>query len=137
MEAFAMSGIHPQSSGETFFVFCVGQSIPVINAFKTAMAHAGIIVKPLMGMYKGTPEYSFLASMLDYRKIEPWLNEEESILHIHSFNSDGVPKATLLYLKEGREEPVGRMYPVRKHEALQHDSWSYDPWYNNYFVCKW
>lgn len=131
-----MPGIHPQSSAETFFVFCVGQSIPVINAFKSAMAHAGIIVKPLMGKYKGQSEYSFVASMDNYRAIEPWLNEEESILHIHSFNSDGVPKATLLYLKEGRREELGRMFPVSRDVALACDSYTYDPWYNNYFICQ-
>lgn len=128
--------IHPQSSSDTYFIFCVGQSIPVIMAFKTAMAHQQVWVKALMGKYKGAPEYSFIAQMKSYHTISAWLNEEESILHIHSFNSSAEPKATLLYLKEGREEQLGRMVPVSRDEAIKYDSWTFDTQFRNYYVCK-
>ena len=128
--------VHPHSSSDTFFIFCVGQSFVVINAFKASMAKQGIWVKPLIGQYKGAREHSFIAQMSSYQIIGPWLDEEESILHIHSFNSRDVPKATLLYLKEGRREELGRMFPVSRDEALEQHSWTYDPTYNNYFVCR-
>lgn len=128
--------VHPHSSSDTFFIYCVGQSIPVINAFKVAMAHANITVKPLMGSYKGVTEYSFVSRMNDYPAISAWLDEEESILHIHSFNSRDVPKATLIYLKEGRREDIGHMIAVSREEALAQESWTFDPAYNNYFICK-
>jgi hypothetical protein len=131
-----MSGIKPQSNAQTYFVFCVGQSIPIINAFKVSMTSQGVTVKPLMGKYKGQPEYSFVASMDDYNIIAPWLDEEESILHIHSFNSSGEPRATLRYLKEGRTEHLGRMVQVTRDEAIHLDSYTYDPWYNLYFICR-
>lgn len=128
--------IHPHSSGDTFFIYCVGQSIVVINAFKVAMVSERTWAKPLMGKYRGQSEYSFISKMSDYPRIAPWLDEEESILHIHSFNSRDEPKATLKYLKAGTEEYLGRMVAVLREEALQHDSWTFDPTYGNYFVCK-
>jgi hypothetical protein len=128
--------IHPQSSSDTYFIFCVGQSIPIIAAFKTAMVSQGIWFKALMGKYKGQSEYSFIAQMKNYARIGPWLREEESIHHIHSFNSSAEPKATLLYLKDGTEEYLGRMVPVSREEAFTHDSWTFDTTYRNYYVCK-
>ncbi len=128
--------VYPHSSRDTFFIYCVGQSLVVINAFKAAMVDQGVWAKPLYGTYKGTTELSFISLMSDYRKIEPWLREEESILHIHSFDARDVPKATLLYLKEGREEYIGRFVPVPKEEALAADSYTLDLVYNNYFICK-
>ena len=127
--------IHPHSSSDTFFIYCVGQSIPVINAFKAAMAHANIPAKPLMGRYKGDNEYSFISRMCDYPTIAPWLDEEESILHIHSYDSRDQPKATLKYLKDGREEYLGRMVPVSRDVALTQDAYTFDPTYGAYFIC--
>lgn len=128
--------IHPHSSDASYFIFCVGQDLVTINAFTSAMVNQGITVKPIFGQYNGQAERSFLARMSDYNAIEPWLNDEESILHIHGYDSRDHPKATLLFLKEGRREELGRMYPVSREVALAHDSWSYDPWYNNYFICR-
>lgn len=128
--------VHPHSSGETFFIFCVGQSLITINAFRASMANQGIPIKPLIGSYQGTTEHSFIARMSDYRHIEPWLNDEESILHIHDYDARDNPRATLLYLKEGTEIDLGRMYPVSREEALAEHSWTYDPVYQRYFVCR-
>lgn len=135
MEVFTVS-VYPHSSSDTFFIYCVGQSLVVINAFKSAMAHEGIPAKPLMGRYKGQNEYSFISRMSDYPKIAPWLRDEESILHIHSFDSRDRPKATLKFLKEGRAVNLGRMVPVPREEAIVQDSFTYDPTYDVYFVCK-
>lgn len=127
--------IHPHSSNEAYFIYCVGQSPYRIAAFKGAMAEVGIAAKPLIGRYKGADEYSFISLMSDYEHIAPWLNAEESILHIHSFDARERPKATLKYLQQGTEECLGRMVPVPRDKALAQDSYTYDPTYKNYFVC--
>lgn len=128
--------VYPHSSSVTYFIFCVGQNLIRIRAFYHSMRGEGVWVKPLYGSYKGQTELSFIAEMGDYRRIEPWLADEESILHIHSFNSRDQPKATLKFLKEGREEYLGRFVAVPKEEALMHDSWTLDFTFGNYFVCK-
>jgi hypothetical protein len=100
------------------------------------MRGEGVWVKPLLGMYKGAHEHSFIAQMHDYPRIAPWLDDEESILHLHSFNSRDEPKGTLKYLKEGREEYIGRLVNVPKGEAMQHSSWTFDFLYGNYYICS-
>lgn len=128
--------IHPHSSNVTFFIFCVGQDVRKINAFKCSMNGLGIPFKPLIGRYKGQSEISFLAMMDNYNDIEPWLNEEESILHIHNFDSRDRPDATLLFLKDGRKVELGKMVCVSQEEALTRDSFTYDINYNNYFITE-
>ena len=96
-------------------------------AFSLGSKFGGAVLWTFVGGCSGT--------LLFYR-ISAWLIEQESILHIHSFNSNAEPKATLLYLKEGREEYVGRMVPVSRDEAFRHDSWTFDTQYHNYYVCK-
>ena len=118
--------VHPHSSSETYFIYCVGQSIPVISAFKAAMAHAGIPAKPLLGRYKGQSEFSFISRMRDYDVIGPWLNAEESILHIHSYDARDRPRATLKYLAQGIEHDLGRMVPVSRDEALSQNAYTFD-----------
>ena len=126
---------YPHSSNETYFIYCVGQTIPVINAFKAAMAHAGVPAKPLMGRYKGRREFSFISRMSDYDRIAPWLKAEESILHIHSYDSRDRPRATLRYMQSGREHDLGRLLPVSRDVALGQDAYTYDPTYKTYFIC--
>jgi hypothetical protein len=128
---FLMS-VYPHSSSDTYFIYCVGQSLVTIAAFKTAMASEGIWAKPLYGKYKGATEHSFISQMKDYPTISPWLDEEESILHIHNFNARDEPKATLLFLKEGREEYLGRFVGVSRDEAVKEDNYTFDFTYNNY-----
>jgi len=127
--------IHPHSSSETYFIYCVGQSIHRIAAFKAAMAHAKVPAKPLVGRYKGHDEHSFISRMSDFEAIAPWLNAEESILHIHGYDARDRPRATLRFLAEGREIDLGKMIPVSRDEALSQDSYTYDPTYGAYFVC--
>lgn len=128
--------VHPHSSSETYLIYCVGQSIPVINAFKVAMAHAGIPAKPLLGRYKGQSEFSFISRTSDYDVISPWLNAEESILLIHSYDARDQPRATLKYLSQGIEHDLGRMVPVSRDEAFSQGAYTFDPTYNQYFVCR-
>lgn len=85
-------------------------------------------------MYKGQSEQSFIANMTNFRLIEPWLIEEESILHIHNFDARDVPDATLIFLKKGEKIELGKMRPVDRDLALARDAWTYDPTYQTYFV---
>lgn len=128
--------LHRHSTDDTYFIYCVGQSIPIISAFKSAMVHAGIPAKPLMGKYKGQSEFSFISRMCDYEKISPWLNAEESILHIHSYDARDRPKATLKYLAEGIETDLGRFIHVPKERAIGEEAFTFDPAYGRYFICQ-
>lgn len=128
--------IYPHSSSETYFIYCVGQSLPIIGAFKATMARAGIPAKPLLGRHKGKSEYSFISRMNDFNAIAPWLNMEESILRIHSFDARDRPKATLRYLDQGIEQDLGRMVSVSQDEALRQDAYTFDETYGTYIVCR-
>lgn len=128
--------LHPHSLSRTYFIYCVGQELVTINAFKAAMAAAEIPSKPLLGRYKGKSEQSFISRMDDFEVILPWLNAEESYLHIHSFDARDRPKATLCYLSDGSEEFLGRFVPVERETAMQLEAFTYDPTYGQYFVCE-
>ena len=128
--------VFPHSSNVTYFIFCVGQNLVRINAFRQSMRGEGVWIKPLYGSYNGQVEHSFIAQMRDYPRIAPWLDEEESILHIHDFNSRDQPKATLKFLKEGSSVYLGRFINVTKVDAMQSANWTLDFTYGNYYVCK-
>ncbi|MFS4438613.1 hypothetical protein ACMA5I_10395 [Paracoccaceae bacterium GXU_MW_L88] len=126
-------GVYARSSDSEYFIYCVGQSIVKQKAFVAfALAH-DIGAKPLQGCYKGVPEQSFISNMSDYPRIVSWLLEEESILHLHSHNYSNEPKATLRYMS-GEAIELGRLRAVSRKTALQHQSWTYDYLYEQYFV---
>ena len=64
--------VHPHSQNETFFIYCVGQSLHQIKAFTGAMAYAKIPAKRLLGRYQGANEHSFISRTSDFEHIEPW-----------------------------------------------------------------
>jgi len=128
--------IHPHSSHNQYFIYCVGQSPYQIAAFKAAMATSCVGAKALIGRYHGKYEQSFISNMKHFDLIHPWLSGEESILVIHSFNARDEPKATLHYLSDHRREYLGRMIAVDPDYALSQPAYTYDPLYNNYFICR-
>lgn len=128
--------VFPHSRSDKYVIFCVGQDHYRIQAFKTAMAEADVSIKPLVGMYKGKPERSFIANLKDLETIRPWLNDEESILTVGNSDSRDNPVCWIEYLKTGIQEPLGKMYHVGKTEALKRDSWTFDPIYGSYFVTE-
>lgn len=134
-ENIASSSVWVRSTGNRYFIYCVGQSIIKQKAFMAFAYHADIGAKPLFGYYKGQPENSYISNMKHFDQIEPWLEAEESILLIGECNSDNQPKATLKYLKNGHLEMLGHLRIVSKAVALTHDSWTYDPFSSNYYVC--
>ncbi|MEL6763835.1 MAG: hypothetical protein AAFO87_09260 [Cyanobacteria bacterium J06607_6] len=74
--------------------------------------------------------------MSDFNIIVPWLNAEESILHIHSFDARDRPKATLKYLQTGKTADLGRLVQTTRERALSEDAYTFDPTYRAYFVCR-
>ena len=127
-------GLHKHSTDNNYFIFCVGQDPRHMNAFLASMAGQNVSVKSLIGSYEGTVEYSFISNMENYHIISPWLKDEESILHIHNYDSRDVPDATLRFLAEGRKVELGKMRNVPKDVALARPSWTYDPVYEKYFI---
>ncbi|MEP3893195.1 MAG: hypothetical protein ABJN52_04280 [Litorimonas sp.] len=128
--------IHPHSSANSYFIYCVGQCPIKISAFKSAMVQSNICAKPLLGRYQGQDEQSFISSLKNLETIAPWLVAEESILLIHDFDSRDRPKATLKYLASGEEHYVGKMVAVSRSVALRQANFTYDITYKNYFVCQ-
>jgi len=134
-EQRAAAGIWPQSSANKYFIFCVGQDFIKVHAFMSFAANNDIRVKPLVGMYKGQSERSFIANMNDYPEIEPWLVAEESILILGRCNGQGEPTATLHYLSSNENVHMGRLVQVSRTAALRHDSWTFCPIIGCYYVC--
>ena len=44
--------------------------------------------------------------------------------------------AALLYLEDGREEPVGRFIEAGRDKAMKQDGWTYDPASGKYWICE-
>lgn len=128
-------GVWHRSTREEYFIFCVGQSILKQKAFMSFAYHNTIGVKPLLGCYKGQAEQSFISNYKDFLTIEPWLEAEESILHLGGCNSSNEPKATLVFLQTGIKTELGRLRAVSRDYALSCDSWTYDQFTHTYYVC--
>lgn len=128
-------GIWARSSADQYFIYCVGQSPIIINAFMTWAYNRQIGLKPLVGMYKGQPERSFVSNLADLDTLSPWLQRQETILVLGQCNSDNQPSATLKYLETGILEPLGHLKPVTAAVALTNDSWTYDPAFKAHYIC--
>ncbi len=126
-------GIWGHSRGETYFIFCVGQDPVRIAAFISWAFHQQVNIKPLLGKYEGKTERSFIANYRNFKDIEPFLKNEESILVIDRYDVRDIPRARLVY-QNGKEVPLGRLYAVEKETAMQCSSWTYDPLTETYFV---
>lgn len=129
----ASGGVAPHSRKDQYFIFCVGQNPVRIAAFIGWAFHEKVNIKPLIGMYEGRAERSFIANMNRYPDIEPFLKNEESILVLHSYDARDVPQAKIVY-QNGKEEPLGRLHAVTKEDAMQCVSWTFDPVSGAYFI---
>ncbi|MGR3504932.1 MAG: hypothetical protein ACU0B7_03565 [Paracoccaceae bacterium] len=128
-------GVWARSSADRYFIYCVGRSPIIINAFMTWAFDREIGLKPLVGMYKGQSERSFLSNLDQLETISPWLQRQETILELGQCNSNNQPSATLKYLQTGVLEPLGHLKPVTAKVALTHDSWTYDPAFKAHYIC--
>lgn len=87
-----------------------------------------------IGAYKGKLEQSFLMRREDYTKHvakSGYIDAQESVLFIHGESQD----ARLHYLS-GYNFELGKLTEVPMSEAMQHDSWTYVPAQDCYFICK-
>ncbi len=128
-------GVWARSPSETYFIFCVGQNVIKQKAFQSWAYSNEIGCKPLLGMYKGQAEHSYISNWKDYDAISPWLTGEESILFLGSCNSDNEPKAALYYLENQEYVALGHFRNVSRQEALAQEAWTYDPFTKNYYIC--
>ncbi len=127
-------GVRNSSKYNQYFIYCVGQDPDRIGAFLTYCLEEEIGVKPLYGMYKGQQEESFISNWKDFDNIQPWLNEEESVLFLDLANIRGNRKAKLIY-RDNREEDQGFFRSISRDLAIKQANWTYDPYQDEYYVC--
>lgn len=130
------SGVWARSRADSYFIFCVGQDIVKRQAFIAWARNQDIGFKPLLGMYRGQAEHSFIANMKDYDRIIPWCDGEETVLHLSQPDARDNYRATLHYLATDMRVDLGRLYNVGKQEALASENWTNDPFFGAYFVCR-
>lgn len=91
------------------------------------------------GVYKGTKELVFLMSSTDVNTHDQnltvaymlgFLFNQESLLEVHNDST-----AVLHYLG-GNSKQIGSFTQVEQIEALNHDSYTFEPITNRYFVVK-
>lgn len=119
---------------EEFVVFCVGQDMSRIMAFRTWARHRDIGFKSLVGCYRGLMECSFIVKATDFPQVSVWTKEEESTLWVGQVDASGSRPAKLVYA-DGRTEDLGHLISCIRDTALQSDSWTYDPASDEYFIC--
>jgi hypothetical protein len=127
---------HSGSSGfDNFIIFCVGQDIRKVMAFRCWATSEKLSFKSLIGCYNGTMEYSFIVNAEDFHKVEPWTAGQDSVLHLGRCDARDRRPAKLVY-QSGREDEIGLMQSCRRETALSHQSWTYDPATGQYFICQ-
>lgn len=89
--------------------------------------------KVVQGFYKGVAEVSVMipGSKSEFAMRMATHYKQESVLII-----DEHKEARLHYLQSGIELDLGKFSPVDEATALKHDSFTFDPVYKTYYVCK-
>lgn len=93
----------------------------------------GLMAKPVVGVYQGTRETSFVVAVPDETALVracalATLAEQESVLYI-----DADRTATLLYLATGARVDLGRFRAVSESEARAADAYTFDPLTDTYY----
>ena len=100
-----------------------------------ALTDAGLKFKPLMGVYKGQSERSYLVPLTVHNTglvfgLARKYNQESILI------SDIDRSTKLVYLKgHGSEESIGVLTHVSEGKAKSHDGYTYDPKSNQYWVA--
>lgn len=119
---------------EELVIFCVGQELRRVAAFRAWAAHRRLDVRSLVGSYNGVTEMSFVVAAADYAEVTRWTRAEESILFLgHNDQSGGRPAR--LVFADGRVEELGCFVSCPRDTALAAPSWTYDPATDEYFLC--
>ena len=114
-------------------IFGVGQDPAKISAFTSWAADEGVKIKALVGKYEGRIDHCFIALQKDYSRIKSFLQKEESVLVLDRYDTNGTPRARLVYF-DGHEEEKGTFQSISIDEANQSSSWTFDPLTGNYFT---
>jgi hypothetical protein len=88
----------------------------------------------LIGSYKGVLEQSYMIEAQDRKHIEPFIEGQDSILHVPASTRQ---PCHLEYLQGDTPttEKLGPMRTVSAEKVLQNDAWTYNPKLNMYFTC--
>lgn len=127
-------GIWSRSSDRSYIIFCVGQKDHQIKRFMRFALRTNLGFKPLRGCYKGKPERSFIVNAKDWRKVQPFVIGQESVLLLHDYNRADVPKATMIY-SDGKREELGLFCQATAEVTKHRESWTFDPLSGCYFVA--
>lgn len=138
---------HSSTVGANHYsIFAVGdQSLITEKAFMQWCMVRGIGFKPLLGMYGGKSENSFIVNSYHIYEIvvAGWLRGQESILSLNVCDSRDRRRACLIYLgpdgMRDKTKPsldLGVFVSISKDEAMQKLDWTYDPDLKEYFICK-
>lgn len=115
-------------------IFCVGQELRRVAAFRAWAAHRCLDVRSLVGCYRGATEMSFVIGTADFAEVAPWTRAEESVLFLGRVDRDGARAATLVFA-DGRTENLGHFVTCSRETALGCSSWTYDPVADEHFIC--
>lgn len=115
-------------------IFCVGQELSRVAAFRAWAAHRRLDVRSLIGCYRGVTEMSFVIGTASYAEVAPWTRAEESVLFLGRGDRNGARPAKLVFA-DGRAEDLGHFVTCPRETALSCSSWTYDPVADEYFIC--
>lgn len=140
---------------KNYTIFSVGDNTEIAYAaFKGWAVDAKISFKPLLGMYRGKSEISFIINSENLARVADagWLKGQESVLSLGTMDSQDRRAAKLIFLNEHgwpaddgdgpewaahkAEQDMGRFVSVSREEALNNweDGWTYDPDQKEYFI---
>jgi hypothetical protein len=94
--------------------------------------------KVLLGSYDGVHETSYCIPHQHFDSViqAGLVEEQDSILVLAHFNSDGLRAAEVVYLDERKPEAVGFFVNVDRDDALRSTSWTFDPMNDKFFVIR-
>ncbi len=87
-------------------------------------------IRPMIGVYKGKAERSFVARYADLRHIIPWMLDEQTYLHIEQNG-----KSTLHHIATDTEADLGRLRTVTREVAEMATAYTYDPEFSSYLAA--
>jgi hypothetical protein len=119
---------------EELVIFCVGQELRRVAAFRAWAAYRRLNVRSLVGCYRGATEMSFVIGTADYAEVAAWTRAEESVLLLGRVDRNGVRPARLVFA-DGRAEDLGHFVTCSRETALACSSWTYDPVADEHFIC--
>lgn len=107
------------------------QAVYLLQAFMGNMAANRVNVIPLLGMYRGVGECSFLVAEEDMDTWKPWCANRESWLVVSRCNKQ---YANLYFPATGHTEALGCMMDVTAERAAKERNWTYCPSREVYWI---